>query len=139
MPAHGASLVAPLPVTILTPDVGAPIVVDRAKDFGLTWSGGAPGALLVFGVDVLQYDASNTVVGTVSLSCAFDAATGAATVPSASLAELAPTSSTTSASALFAVLTSQRVSAGSWRTGFTLQRMATSPAGALATPGVTIP
>jgi hypothetical protein len=77
VPAFSMSIVAPNPIVVTTPLVGAGSTysLSRAGDLAVKWTGGVEGSVTV------SLTSSNAPGGSVTISCAVDAAKGQITVP----------------------------------------------------------
>jgi hypothetical protein len=87
VPAFTIDITPPLPLTLTAPAVakGSKLTVERAHDLVLQWSGG-DGGTFNFYVQSWANDLSRSV----NVSCVFDGAAHAATVPAARLQSLIP-------------------------------------------------
>ena len=105
-PAFSISVTAPSRAAITSPakpPMNTSLMISRAQDFSVTWTGGGAGKLYV-------YFAGPSASGT-SLSCGYEADAGSATVPAAALAALPPGMGSFGASRLFY----KSVDIGDWR------------------------
>lgn len=84
--AQHADLVFPEGIVVTAPDLEG-LVVDRAQDLQVTWTGGTSEVNVVLTTDETLHD---DVYHSVVIECAFDAASGGGTVPSAALQRLLP-------------------------------------------------
>ncbi len=82
VPAFAVDLTSPYPVTVEVPDLpdSGPLVIDRSKDLALSWTGGAPGRLVL-----IFFGADN---GLTQARCELDATPGLGAIPKAVLGRL---------------------------------------------------
>ncbi|MBK8171017.1 MAG: hypothetical protein IPK60_11830 [Sandaracinaceae bacterium] len=89
VPPFSTALAAPSEVMITMPALSssAAVIINRAEDFHVAWTGSSAGELVV--------EIANVDTGIQSLNCRFPVIAGSATVPAAALSSLAATTSAT--------------------------------------------
>jgi hypothetical protein len=83
VPSWSTSVSFPSPITVTSPAANQSPAIDHTKDFAIAWSGGGSSKVLA----TVEESVPDRLV---EITCLFDAAGGSATIPSAALSDLEP-------------------------------------------------